>query len=89
MWWFTMRTIHEVEPRSNLDLILRAANGVGNRLVDAINSIGTGLQAIALAVSTPEDNSAEVQKKLDELTEKLAQSSNELDAAVKANQPKP
>jgi hypothetical protein len=77
MGWIYRKTIHEVERGSNLDLILRAANGVGNRFVDA-------LLAIATALSTPKDNSEEIKA----LTEKLKASSDVLDAAVKANQPK-
>ena len=71
----TKRTIHDVAAGSNLDLILRAANGVANRLVDAISG---GLRAIALALSTPQDNSAEVKA----LTDKLKQSQDALQSAI-------
>ena len=69
------KTIHEVEYKSNLDLILRGFNGAVNKLADAI---GGGLHAIALALSTPQDNSEEVKT----LTAKLKQSSDELQAAI-------
>lgn len=72
--------IHEVPRGSNLDLLIRGFHGIGNRLVDA-------LHAIALALSTPTDNSAEVQKQIDKYTQELKSSTDALDAAVKANQP--
>lgn len=53
--------IHEVPRGSNLDLLIRGFHGIGNRLVDA-------LHAIALALSTPTDNSAEVQAQIDKLS---------------------
>ena len=87
-WLRTERLIHDVEKGSNLDLLLRGANGIGNRLVDSLLGIGAGLQAIALALSTPQDNSTEVQAQIDKATEQLKLSTNALDAAVKANQPK-
>jgi hypothetical protein len=49
--------VHEVEKGGNLDLLLRGFHGIGNRAVDAI---GDGLEAIALALSTPQDNSEQV-----------------------------
>ena len=70
---------------SNLDLILRGMNGAVNKLAD---SIGGGLHAIALALSTPQDNSGEVQKQIDKFTSQLKTGTDELDAAVKATQPK-
>ena len=66
-WLRTERLIHDVEKGSNLDLLLRGANGIGNRLVDSLLGIGAGLQAIALALSTPQDNSGEVQKVIDRI----------------------
>jgi hypothetical protein len=69
------RTYHEVAHGSNLDLILRGFNGAINRFADVL---GAGLQAIALALSTPQDNSAEVK----ELAAKLKQSSDELQSAI-------
>ncbi len=49
----TMRTVHEVESRGSLFSLLTNFN-------DALNRIGDGLHAIALAVSTKEDNSAQI-----------------------------
>jgi hypothetical protein len=75
------RLVLEVPLNGNLDKVLRS-------FVVAISTIGTGLQAIALALSTPQDNSTEVQRKLDEATAQLRVSTNALDATVRANQPK-
>lgn len=54
------RLILEVPLNGNLDKVLRLA-------VAAVNGVGAGLQAIALALSTPQDNSAEVQKVIDRI----------------------
>jgi hypothetical protein len=73
-WLRTKRTVHDVERGSNLDLLIRGFHGIGNRFVDAV---GGGLQAIALALSTPNDNSAEVReqvKRLQAARESLQQS---------------
>lgn len=82
---FIRKTIHEVTPKSNLDLILRGTNGAVNKLADAI---GGGLHAIALALSTPQDNSEAVQKQIDQATAQMKSSTDALDAAVQQNQPK-
>lgn len=50
---------HEVSAKGNLDLILRGTNGAVNKLADVI---GEGLHAIALALATKEDNSAEIRE---------------------------
>ncbi len=71
MNWPTKKTVHEVERGSNLDLLLRGANGIGNRLVDA-------LLAIATALSTSQDNSAEIKA----ITDKVMASRKELQDAV-------
>jgi hypothetical protein len=71
MNWPTKKTVHEVERGSNLDLLLRGANGIGNRLVDA-------LLAIATALSTTQDNSAEIKA----ITDKVMASRKELQDAV-------
>lgn len=68
------RTVHEIAKGSNLDLLLRGFHGIGNRLVD---ELGDGLHAIALALSTKEDNSAqilELANKVKAVREKLKQS---------------
>lgn len=59
-WLRTSKVIHEVERGSNLDLLLRGFNGIGNRFVDALN-------AIALALSTPQDNSQQVQEVINKI----------------------
>lgn len=63
-----MRTVHDVTFGSNLDLILRGAIGAVNRFSD---SLGGGLRAIALALSTPQDNSAQVQEEINKLVQQL------------------
>ena len=78
----TRRMVHDVELKSNLDLLIRGFHGIGNRLVDALFSVGAGLQAIALAVSTPEDNSTEVQKKIDQYSERIAGQKEDLQEAI-------
>lgn len=70
-----MKTIHEVEKNGNLYFLLSAGIGAINRLSD---SLGHGLMAIALAMSTTEDNSAEIKA----LTDKLKQSTDQLETAV-------
>jgi hypothetical protein len=69
------KTVHEVARGSNLDLILRGTNGAINKLADAI---GGGLQAIALALSTPHDNSVEVKR----LTAQLKEQNDALQSAI-------
>lgn len=51
----------EVPFSGNLDKVLRLL----------VATVGNGLNAIALALSTPQDNSAEVQKKIDALRAEL------------------
>ena len=58
----TRRYVHDVAHGSNLDFLLRAFIGAANRFADRI---GGGLQAIALALATPQDNSAQVQAEID------------------------
>lgn len=71
--------IHDVERGSNLDLILRGFNGAINKLA---GSLERGLNAVALALSTPNDNSEEVKAAIAE----LRASTDEVQAAVDANQ---
>lgn len=66
-----MRITHEIDRGSNLDLLLRGFNGIGNRLVDA-------LLAIAQAISTTEDNSAEIKQ----ITDKVRASREALEKAI-------
>ncbi len=71
--------------RNELGMRLTAIN---ESVVNASENIGKWLAAVALAASTPDDNSAEVQKQIDQFTSQLKTGTDELDAAVKANQPK-
>lgn len=80
-WLRTGRVIHDIEKGSNLDLLVRGFHGIGNRLVDSLNGIGAGLQAIALAVSTPEDNSTEVR----EAVEKIRALRKDLQSSIDRN----
>lgn len=67
---------HEVE-RGNLYFLVNSLIGAYNRRTDVI---GKGLSAIALALSTPQDNSEEVKA----LTAKLKASTDELESAIKS-----
>lgn len=70
----TRKYVHDIARPSNLDLLIRGFHGIGNRLVD---EIGDGLHAIALALSTKEDNSAqilELANKVKAVRERLKQS---------------
>lgn len=71
---------HDIQRGSNLDLLMRGFHGIANRFIDAI---GGGLQAIALALSTPHDNSTEVQKQIDALTASLKPEADALEDAAK------
>ena len=73
-----MKTVYEIEKGGNLYFLLNAFIGAVNRFAD---QVGGGLQAVALALSTSEDNSAEIKS----LTERLAAQREALDAAVKGN----
>jgi len=75
-WLRTERVVHDVEKGSNLDLLVRGFHGIGNRLVDAV-------LALAVALSTKEDNSKEIK----EFAERIKTQVSALDAAAK-QQPK-
>jgi hypothetical protein len=63
------RTVHEVSKEGgNLYFLINAFIGAYNRRTDAISG---GLKAIALALSTPQDNSAEVQRLINESTKQV------------------
>ncbi len=74
----TRRYVHDVTKDSNLDLILRGFNGAINRFSDALAG---GLKAIALALSTPHDNSTEVQQQIDHLAVQLKWQTDALKSA--------
>jgi hypothetical protein len=73
---------HNIEKGSNLDLLVRGFHGIANRAVDALNGIGGGLQAIALALSTPQDNSTQVQAEIDKLAAQINTSANTVEDAI-------
>lgn len=53
----TRKYIHEVEQRGNLFFLLNSFNGALNKFAE---EIGDGLHAVALALSTKEDNSTQI-----------------------------
>jgi hypothetical protein len=66
------RLIIELPKGGNLDAVLRLF----------ITTLGGGLQAIALALSTPQDNSAEVQRKIDQYSERIGEQRQDLQNAI-------
>lgn len=73
---------------SGHNLIAHHLNGIRLAIKEHSENTGKWLAAVALAASTPNDNSGEVQRQIDKFTEQLKTGTDELDAAVKANQPK-
>lgn len=59
---------------------------LANAFIDAYNRrtsvIGQGLNTIALALSTPQDNSEQVQAKIDELTAQLNASTDKVEDSI-------
>lgn len=76
---YTKRTVHDVAFGSNLDWILRGLIGALNRFTDIL---GAGLKAVALALSTPQDNSPQVQQELDKVEAKLKSTTDKLQSAI-------
>lgn len=66
------RLILELPRNGNADVVLRLF----------ITTLGKGLQAIALALSTPQDNSAAVQAEIDKFTAQLNASSSDMAGAI-------
>lgn len=62
--------------------VQQSLSNLENTIFDASNNLGKWLAAIALASSTPEDNSAEVQKRIDAFTADLKQSSTTVEDAI-------
>ena len=73
------KIVYDVERGSNLDLILRGTNGAINKFAQ---EIGNGLKAIAVALSTPGDNSTMVQAVIDRLAAEINASSNTVEDAL-------
>lgn len=69
--------------RNELGMRLTAIN---DSIITASDNLGKWLSAIALAASTPDDNSAEVQQKIDEASAAMKSSTDALDSAVKSQQ---
>jgi hypothetical protein len=78
---------HKAKKLSGNNLLAHHLNGIRLAIREHSENTGKWLAAVALAASTPNDNSAEVQKQIDQFTETLKSSTDALDAAVKANQP--
>lgn len=70
---------HEVDRRGNIFFLVNSTIGAYNRRTDAI---ARGLSAVALALSTPQDNSAQVQAQVDEITKQLNASSDKVEDAI-------
>lgn len=69
--------------------VRQSITDLNNTIFDASNNIGKWLAAIALATSTPEDNSSEVQKQIDAVASSINQTATEQQEALdKFNQPK-
>jgi hypothetical protein len=66
------RLIIELPLGSNLDKVVKLF----------ITTLGDGLQAIALALSTPQDNSRQVQRKIDQYSERISEQKQDLQDAI-------
>ena len=75
-----LQRIHEVRKQGNLYFLINAVIGAYNRRTDALSG---GMQAIALALSTPQDNSTAVQAEIDRLTAELKASRLNVEEAIK------
>ena len=67
------RLVLEMPLNGNLDQVVRLF----------IKTLGGGLQAIALALSTPHDNSAQVQAEIDKYAAEVKATASALDLATK------
>lgn len=59
-----------------------------NTIFDASNNIGKWLAAIALAASTPDDNSAQVQEQINKHAAEINAVQQKLQSSIDRNQPK-
>lgn len=69
-------------------LIAHYLYGIRLAIIEHSENTGKWLAAVALAASTPQDNSAEVQKQIDQHTSQFRSSTDALDAAVQSNKGK-
>lgn len=79
MGWGDKHVTHRVEKSGSLFNLLSAVLTAYNRRTD---TFAGGMKAIALALSTPQDNSTEVQKHIDALTSRVDTQVSTLDNAV-------
>jgi len=66
--------------------ITELSANLGKREALIETALREGLAAVALAASTPEDNSAAVQEQINKFTDELKSTTNAIDAAVRSNQ---
>ena len=59
---------------------------INQSIIEASANIGKWLSAIALATSTPNDNSAEVQRQIDAFTSEIKSTTDAIDSTVKSIQ---
>jgi len=84
-WRNPDRVFIEIDKSGPLYGLLTAGVNTVNNFA---TQIGSGLQAIALALSTPQDNSTEVQAQIDKTRQLLKSQVDALESAVKTQQPK-
>ena len=72
-----------VNKESHLAFLVSAFLGAYNRRTDAL---AKGMNAIALALSTPQDNSSQVQAEIDKLTAQLNASTDTVEDAINQQQ---
>lgn len=60
---------------------------INETIIEASANIGKWLSAIALAASTPNDNSAEVQKQIDQHAAEIRTQREKLQSSINRNQP--
>lgn len=70
--------------RTELGMRLTAIN---ESIVTASDNLGKWLSAIALAASTPNDNSTEVQQRIDEYAAQIRTQREKLQSSINRNQP--
>lgn len=67
--------------------VRQSITDLNNTIFDASNNLGKWLAAIALAASTPEDNSTEVQKQIDKHAAEIRTMRATLQSSIDRNQP--